>query len=97
MMGVIMGRPQAKDKVLREHQKGASELRGLSRKLAHVAGLAALGSRKKETLCLKVGGDGGECKCIPLPQGSVGEMTGLVDLSTLPLCLLLSFLYEFLS
>lgn len=55
MMGVIMGIPRPKDKPLREHQKGSAELRGMSRKLAHVAGLAVLGSRKKETLCLKVG------------------------------------------
>lgn len=38
MMGVIMGIPPPKDKALREHQKGQSELRGMSRKLAHVAG-----------------------------------------------------------
>ena len=38
MMGVVMGMPPAKDKELREHQKGQAELRGISRKLAHVAG-----------------------------------------------------------
>lgn len=38
MMGVIMGLPPAKDKELREHQKSQTELRGMSRKLAHVAG-----------------------------------------------------------
>lgn len=38
MMGVIMGLPPSKDKELREHQKGQVELRGMSRKLAHVAG-----------------------------------------------------------
>eukprot|EP00904_Undaria_pinnatifida_P008190 jgi/Undpi1/4500/HiC_scaffold_17.g07854.m1 len=54
MMGVIMGLPPSKDKELREHQRGQVELRGMSRKLAHVAGLAVLGSRKKENLCLKV-------------------------------------------
>eukprot|EP00903_Cladosiphon_okamuranus_P011557 g10877.t2 len=54
MMGVVMGMPPPKDKELREHQKGQAELRGISRKLAHVAGLAVLGSRKKESLCIKV-------------------------------------------
>ena len=38
MMGVIMGLPPSKDKELREHQKSQTELRGMSRKLAHVAG-----------------------------------------------------------
>lgn len=38
MMGVVMGVPPSKDKELREHQKGQAELRGISRKLAHVAG-----------------------------------------------------------
>eukprot|EP00752_Nemacystus_decipiens_P010745 g9566.t2 len=54
MMGVVMGMPPPKDKELREHQKGQAELRGISRKLAHVAGLAVLGSRKKENLSIKV-------------------------------------------
>lgn len=38
MMGVVMGMPPPKEKELREHQKGQAELRGISRKLAHVAG-----------------------------------------------------------
>ncbi|CAM9165860.1 unnamed protein product [Laminaria digitata] len=69
MMGVIMGLPPNKDKELREHQKSQTELRGMSRKLAHVAGLAVLGSRKKENLCLKVDKALGEM--LPdLPDGS---------------------------
>lgn len=39
MMGVVMGMPPPKEKELREHQKGQAELRGISRKLAHVAGM----------------------------------------------------------
>ncbi|CAN0123697.1 unnamed protein product [Ascophyllum nodosum] len=54
MMGVIMGTSTSKDKPLRDHQRSQTELRSMSRKLAHIAGLAALGSRKKENLCLKV-------------------------------------------
>lgn len=42
MMGVVMGVPPPKDKELREHQKGQSELRGISRKLAHVSGLSSI-------------------------------------------------------
>ncbi|CAM9806530.1 unnamed protein product, partial [Ectocarpus fasciculatus] len=38
MMGVVMGMPPPKDQELREHQKSQAELRGISRKLAHVAG-----------------------------------------------------------
>lgn len=38
MMGVVMGIPPPKGQKLREHQKGQPELRGISRKLAHVAG-----------------------------------------------------------
>ena len=41
MMGVVMGTPPPKHKELREHQKGQAELRGISRKLAHVAGTYA--------------------------------------------------------
>ncbi|CAM9440787.1 unnamed protein product [Scytosiphon promiscuus] len=69
MMGVVMGIPPPKDKELREHQKGQSELRGISRKLAHVAGLAVLGSRKKESLCIKV--DKALSAMLPTNDGSL--------------------------
>ncbi|CAN0160153.1 unnamed protein product, partial [Discosporangium mesarthrocarpum] len=54
MMGLIMGIPPAEGKELREHQKSPVQLRSMGRKLAHIAGLAVLGSRKKENLCRKV-------------------------------------------
>ncbi|CAN0346045.1 unnamed protein product, partial [Ectocarpus sp. 8 AP-2014] len=69
MMGVVMGMPPPKDQALREHQKSQAELRGISRKLAHVAGLAVLGSRKKESLCLKVDKALGETLEGELPEG----------------------------
>ncbi|CAM9551432.1 unnamed protein product [Ectocarpus fasciculatus] len=69
MMGVVMGMPPPKDQELREHQKSQAELRGISRKLAHVAGLAVLGSRKKESLCLKVDKALGETLEGELPEG----------------------------
>ncbi|CAM9144494.1 unnamed protein product [Ectocarpus sp. 12 AP-2014] len=69
MMGVVMGIPPPRDQALREHQKGQAELRGISRKLAHVAGLAVLGSRKKESLCLKVDKALGETLEGELPEG----------------------------
>lgn len=38
MMRLVMGVPPPADQAVREHQKGPSELRGMTRKLAHVAG-----------------------------------------------------------
>lgn len=42
MMGVVTGMPPAEDKPLREHQKSRSELRAMTRKLAHVAGTVVI-------------------------------------------------------